>query len=374
LGPHCGDDVVQGAEVCDDGNEINADGCTVQCVVSGTLLWTHELAGGGDGAVNAVAVGDKAGEDAVYLVGADASEWVRRFDSEGVEVWVEGFPYAAPVSVGLDGEGNVYVIAIDGRATYDSNGNLAFQQAIDRDGYGIASSFDGNVVTVGTVSLHGIWARRFTTNNIAQWTDEPSNSGFDAAYAVAIDSAENVLVAGTSGVVPTLLDGWLRKYDSNGDEVWTELYNSGVSTTVDTFRAVAIGPDDAVGCVGGVGSVNSEDLWVGWYSADGDLEWSDTYSAMSGATRGVGVAIDGSGNLVVVATTPTVDAGENLGWVRKYSPEGVILWTEQVAVDDGDSSSTVIRGVAVSQSEEIYVVGSFNTGDDDDGWIGKMAP
>jgi cysteine-rich repeat protein len=37
LGPHCGDGVIQGSEQCDDGNQVNGDGCSAACQKEGTI-------------------------------------------------------------------------------------------------------------------------------------------------------------------------------------------------------------------------------------------------------------------------------------------------------------------------------------------------
>jgi cysteine-rich repeat protein len=46
-GPSCGDGVVNGPEACDDGNPKDGDGCNVDCVESGSEVWTRQLSGRG---------------------------------------------------------------------------------------------------------------------------------------------------------------------------------------------------------------------------------------------------------------------------------------------------------------------------------------
>ena len=232
-----------------------------------------------------------------------------------------------------------------------------------------------NAVAVGTVDpFYGTWVRRFATDGGTLWTQEEPNAGFDAARGVAIGSEESVVVAGDTGIVPTLLDGWLRKYDSNGSEQWTYVFNSMGGSTSDTFQAVATGPNDEVACVGGAGAAGTLDVWVGSFSADGDLAWSDTQSTANGATRAEDVAIDGAGNVIVVATMPTPVQPRTVAWVRKYAPEGVVLWTQEFNVDDADVASTTIEGVAIDPQDGILVVGAYSTGADTDPWIRKIAP
>ena len=39
----CGDGIVDPGEACDDGNDAQADGCNIDCTVSGSVLWTVQL-------------------------------------------------------------------------------------------------------------------------------------------------------------------------------------------------------------------------------------------------------------------------------------------------------------------------------------------
>jgi cysteine-rich repeat protein len=44
-GPRCGDGQVNGPEPCDDGDDADADGCNSDCVISGSQLWTRGYTG-----------------------------------------------------------------------------------------------------------------------------------------------------------------------------------------------------------------------------------------------------------------------------------------------------------------------------------------
>lgn len=92
LGPHCGDGVEQGDEACDDGDEVNGDGCNVDCIVSGSELWTRTFAGaaGYEDYAKAVAV---APDDTIVAVGREGLSnstrraWIQRYASDGSEDW-----------------------------------------------------------------------------------------------------------------------------------------------------------------------------------------------------------------------------------------------------------------------------------------------
>ncbi len=95
LGPHCGDGNVQrsAGEACDDGDGENGNGCNVDCVVSGTVLWT-EMYSTDIGTSNDHASDVDVGDDGTILVvgrvrgpGASAHAGVILFyDAEGMLV------------------------------------------------------------------------------------------------------------------------------------------------------------------------------------------------------------------------------------------------------------------------------------------------
>jgi cysteine-rich repeat protein len=96
LGPSCGDGVVNGPEACDDGNPQDGDGCNVDCVESGSEVWTRgyggEDAGNArargvavDGSGNVIVVGEE------FVVGQNANVWLRKYTPDGEVLWSRGW-------------------------------------------------------------------------------------------------------------------------------------------------------------------------------------------------------------------------------------------------------------------------------------------
>ena len=143
---------------------------------------------------------------------------------------------------------------------------------------------------------------------------------YDFGEAVALDGSGNVYVAGqTWGSFGDFtnagdLDGFLRKYTTSG-EAWT----------------VQFGTDS-----------------------------DDNVAA---------VDVDGAGNVYVAGHTSgafdefTNEApGSWDAFVRKYDPEGILLWQDQFGTDDNDHA----WGLAVTSSGDVYVAGSTYGELDDD--------
>src|SRR5690606_31392192 len=99
--PTCGDGVVDPGEDCDDGNDVDADGCNVDCRSSGAELFTirvepQPLAPGAR--TRAAAFGAATVLDDLVVVGyhefalADVAQkqrdgWIARYDGEGKQRW-----------------------------------------------------------------------------------------------------------------------------------------------------------------------------------------------------------------------------------------------------------------------------------------------
>jgi cysteine-rich repeat protein len=95
-GPSCGDGVVNGPEACDDGNPQDGDGCNVDCVESGSEVWTRNYGGedAGNARARGVAVDDSGnvivvGEE--FVVGQNANVWLRKYTPDGEVLWSRGW-------------------------------------------------------------------------------------------------------------------------------------------------------------------------------------------------------------------------------------------------------------------------------------------
>ncbi len=146
---------------------------------------------------------------------------------------------------------------------------------------------------------------------------------YDEASGVAVDAHGNVLVVGyTDGALPGQKsagwrDAFVRKYDPNGKELWTRQFGS---TEDDTAFGVAV---DAQGNVLVVGetynvlpahkSAGRRDIFVRKYDPNGKELWTQQFGSM-GYDGAFGVAVDAQGNVLVVRGTG------GAVFVRKYSP------------------------------------------------------
>jgi outer membrane protein assembly factor BamB len=121
----------------------------------------------------------------------------------------------------------------------------------------------GNPVVAGaeTVAGHGLdmWIRKYSAaQGNTVWTqgfDDPASKN-DIAEGVAIDAADNVIIAGFDSQADQSTDVRLRKYSAAGSLLWTNAYNGALNSN-DAANAVAIDASGAI-LVAGFETVNGQ--------------------------------------------------------------------------------------------------------------------
>jgi hypothetical protein len=203
---------------------------------------------------------------------------------------------------------------------------------------------------------------------VAAWTSQFGSSEWDRNNGVAVDASGNVIVAGaTLGALPgqTSAGSWdifARKFNPQGTELWTLQFGTSGS---DGALAVAVDVSGNIilaghtmGTLPGQTNAGSEDAYVRKYSPDGIELWSRQFGSPA-ADWAFGVAVDGSGNIFAAGATDgtlpgQTSAGGEDAFVRKFSPEGTELWTTQFGSIDADRAN----GVAVDASGNVIVAGA----------------
>lgn len=403
LGPHCGDGIEQGDEVCDDGDEVNGDGCNVDCIVSGSEIWTQTFDGAAHESDNiySVAVGP---EDWIVAAGSEGltastrRAWTRRYTSDGDTEWTVTYAGATGQitqadAVAIDGDGGIYIAgrydgqleATNGFARkYDDQSALEYTHLFnggsdENDSYhGIAVSEDGYAVVAGretrTDLAQGIniTVRRLGQDGTEFWTRTQATAQSDIANAVAVHTDGTIVVVGVSNS-----DAWIRKYDQDGGTLWTRTFDNG---GYDSATSVAIDSSGLISVVATITDGDGTSIWIRQYDADGATTWTDSYGTTNDAfvlgDSGEGVAVDSEANVIVAGAVVSDDSASLLASIRKYSSDGDELWTQQWHVEAPLTSAlTYPFSVAVDSLDNIVIGGSEVLDNDAyDAWIRKLAP
>lgn len=283
-----------------------------------------------------------------------------KLDADGTELWCTtlGSESAADRAYGVasNGEGGAYVTG------YTSGAVAGGSSAGDKDAIVAHIAADGTV----------------------DWVTQFGSSGEDKGFAAARASDGGVYVGGIAGAaMPGAssaggYDGWVAKFAADGTREW--MSQIGTSSTDQISGLVATATGVAVtGFTGGAlngESKGDNDVFVAAFDAAGALEWS-IQDGSSGDDRGAAIAIDASGDLLVVGHTSGAIATPSGGvdiFSMTLSPSGVIAERGQLGsvardgADEWDEANLYIAGGGSTWVQALTygrVDGATNTGSGD---------
>jgi hypothetical protein len=264
-------------------------------------------------------------------------------------------------SKGLGGFG--YDMALGGAV--DPSGNVVvvgtFENAVDFGGGALVSAGD-----------YDIFVAKYNASGVCQWSQRFGSTGEDNANAVAVDASGNVFVTGNfNGTVDfgggNLVsagsnDIFVAKYNASGMHQWSKgfgsaIYDNAVGVAADgSGNVVVTGAFQGTANFGGGNfvSAGSYDIFVAKYNASGVHQWSKGFGSTV-PDVGNSVAVDGSGNVVVTGSVGV--GGDPDIFLTKYNASGVQQWSRGF----GDWGFDVGRAVAVDGAGNIFMTGSFES-------------
>lgn len=285
---------------------------------------------------------------------------------------------------------------------YGAAGNLLWADQFGTSAHdgvgGVAVDPDGNVIVVGSTqaALVGtnagaddVFVRKYDLTGNPVWTRQFGTPVQDYAVGVAIDRAGNVFVVGsTNGVLegsPTLSssDAFVTKYGAAGDHLWTRQFGSGGLDGAEAVAVDAAGNAFVVGQAGGEfggpASGNEQDAFVRKYDPDGDILWTRSFGTAA-RDEADGIAVDGAGDVLVVGFTSgdldAPSAGDKDAFARKYGPDGSLFWARQLGTDSDD----LAIAAGVDRDGYVFLAGVTDgdlagaNGGESDAFVTKLAP
>jgi hypothetical protein len=297
-----------------------------------------------------------------------AEAWSRRY-----EAMVSGS------AATLDNAGNVIVIvstsagnhfqihaakyaAATGATLWEKT--IAAPGATDTVGVGVVTDAAGNALIGGWANVSGRSA--FYTFKLAAadgalvW--QSLNSGAEhlneRAWAMAVDSAGNPIVAGNSANAAGDLDAYTIKYAAaDGSVLWEHRFD-GPTHQIDQIYSVAVDPGGNVAVTGSTFSGTQFDVYVARYAAAiGKSIWDKIYPAPTGGDDvGLSVATDPAGNVAIAAEIElAIDDGPIGAYTAKYAAaDGALLWDNSLTRPGADAGPT---SVAVDGAGNVFMTG-----------------
>jgi uncharacterized delta-60 repeat protein len=221
----------------------------------------------------------------------------------------------------------------------------------------------GNVVIAGTTDWH--WGTidyvtiKLNPAGDTAWVrkyDSPEHA-YDYLKALVVDNQDNIYVTGDIYKTGGNHDIITIKYNAYGDTVWTRRYN-GAGNGDDKVYAMTV---DSAGNIYLAGSSfvsgNGIDCLTMKYNSDGVLMWIKTYAEYSYHADGAAsITLDKSGNVYVTGSAGT--SSSNVAYLTiKYDNDGNEKW---VAKYDGPGYNgyDISSSVFVDNSGYVYITGS----------------
>ena len=293
-------------------------------------------------------------------------------------------------------------------------------------GYGIAADSSGNIVVTGnTASTSGIatsgayqtsigstggnpdaFIAKFNASGVRQWATYYGGSGDDAGYSIAVDGGGNIVVTGltsstsgiaTSGAYQTSTggsnDAFIAKFNASGARQWATYYggsghDQGKGISADSSGNIVItGLTSSTSGIASSGSYQtssggSYDAFIAKFNVSGALQWG-TYYGGSGLDEGLGIAADGSGNLVITGTTLSPSGiatsgvyktsistgGSDDAFIAKFNAAGARQWATYYGgsgLDKGigiaaDGIGNIVITGQTSSTSSIATSGAYQT-------------
>ena len=271
---------------------------------SGTLVWTRRIASTvgtpNNDRANALAVDDTGiyvgGSTAGILPGqipvAGWDGYLRKYDAAGTLVWTRQF--------GTSGFDNVVAVAANATGIFVlGETDSAFSE----------STFAGGI--------YDVFLRKYDAAGNLLWARQFGTDGNEFPAAAAADATGLYISGATSGRLPEQnsapgYDAFARRYDNGGNIVWTRQFSAtrdvlatGLSLDAASIYIVGNVFGTLPGQSGGGGA--NEDVFARKYDLNGNAIWtrqfgSDGTDVASGSALGLG----GLGGLFIVGGTPRV--------------------------------------------------------------------
>jgi len=245
---------------------------------------------------------------------------------------------------------------------YNSTGTLQWNYTWGGTGedvaYAIGLDSSENIYLTGWTASFGavnfdICLLKYNSTGVLQWNYTWGGTGGDFAYGLAIDLSDNIYVAGeTSSFGASGSDVCLLKYNSTGALQWNYTWGG---TGGDYAYELAIDLSDNIYLTGATGSFGAldYDVFLLKYNSTGALQWNYTWGE-PGLDIAYAIGLDSSNNIYLGGCTKRLGASDYDVCLLKYNSTGALQWNYTWGEEDYD----YCYAIGLDSSDNIYLAGS----------------
>lgn len=218
-------------------------------------------------------------------------------------------------------------------------------------GYSYGSGTDYDIVTIKyNSSGEEVWTNRFNG------TDNMNDFG----YSIAVDGSGNVYVAGYSVGISSSSDFVTIKFNSAGNIVWVRKYN-GTGNHYDQAKSISVDNSGNVYVTGySYGTGTYSDFVTIKYNSAGVSEWISIFNGADNRwDEPVALVIDDNGNVYVTGYSGSISTSTDYATI-KYSSTGDEIWVKKY--NGIGNSYDNANSIAIDGSGNVYVTGRSSTG------------
>lgn len=315
--------------------------------------------------------------------GAASAKGFGAFTTIGSKYWLGAYSTTSGAycqGATMDSSGNLYTVGAIYNATYSNtdllvckygiSGALLWQRALSRangrqvQGYGIHT--DGTYLYIGGLddsafsSFNEMLSAVYDVSGTLIWKQSLYGASYTVGQAASNDSSGNLYAIGYSFQSSTGFDMITAKYNSAGLLQWQRILASS-GAAAEYGYSIAIDSSSNV-IVGGQGYSGVSAAVLAKYNSSGTLQWQRAIYQNVGYYTTViqGVAVDASNNIYATGywydtqSVPPYNPIKYRRFTVKYDSSGTLQWQRELS----GTGNELGYAVAVDSSGNVYTLGS----------------
>jgi len=322
----------------------------------------------------------------VYITGYSSYEdsllnsyydWITiKYNSSGVQQWMQTYHYGIPNDMVVDNFGNVYVagVGFDSLTNrpapitikYNTSGVKQWERSYKATDttYGEIRSIKvdnlGNVYSAGyngNIDNYNFLAIKYNSSGVQQWASEYDGAGHNNDYVndMAVDDSGNVYLTGKTILGVLYSDYATVKFNNAGVQQWVQTHNGSLNRD-DEATCIALDSSGNI-CVSGLTQEisNGGDYTTIKYNPSGVHQWTQRYNGPNnGGDRAECIAVDNLGNIYLSGRSRGTGTSDDFATL-KYNSAGIQQWI--MRYNGAASSNDGVVAMVLDDSNNVYVTG-----------------